>query len=490
MSKSVQLCSDNYFMKASHFTRWVILFFYTMACVNKNSGEAVGDNNIIDTSVVANAVIADTFEMGKVIAHVYCKSDPAQSYALYIPAKGNSDALPVVYFFDPHGDGSFPLIKYKALADAYDFILVGSNNSKNGNDWPTTENIWRTMFDDSQKRLKINGNLIYTCGFSGGAKVAGYVALNNNQVKGVVANGAGLPDGTPSANFHFSFTAIAGAGDMNMTDLVAISNDLDNTQTRHRIIFFDGKHEWAPASTMNIAFAGLQLDAMHEKLIPVNDVFINNFIAGSSKKVSDYLKKNHLIKAEQECKLSINMLNGLTNELNWFKEKDSSVKSNPVYQKQWQTAQNLIATEQKLKAGYVQQFQQADMNYWVTTINDLETKARAQTPEGAMYQRLLAYLSLAFYSISNRFITGNQNDEAQYFVSLYKMADATNSEAWYFSAILNARNNNAKATEGDLLKAITLGFTNKDRMMQQPEFQKLATQINFPEIENKMNMGK
>jgi hypothetical protein len=66
------------------------------------------------------------------------------------------------------------------------------------------------------------------------------------------------------------------------------------------------------------------------------------------------------------------------------------------------------------------------------------------------------------------------------------MADATNSEAWYFSAILNAQNNNAKATEADLIKAAGYGFNDVNRMMQQPEFQKLSTQINFAEIESKM----
>ena len=138
----------------------------------------------------------------------------------------------------------------------------------------------------------------------------------------------------------------------------------------------------------------------------------------------------------------------------------------------------------------MQQFQQGDMNYWVKTINGLQTKAKAQTPEGAMYQRLLAYLSLAFYSISNQLITHKQDKEAQYFVNLYKMADATNSEAWYFSAILNARSNNAKATEDDLLRAVADGFTDKNRMMQQPEFHNLETQINFSEIGRKMHSGE
>ncbi|MGZ4049071.1 MAG: hypothetical protein ACXVNN_06895 [Bacteroidia bacterium] len=473
-------------MKAIYFVRLALLFIYTISCAGKNHGDISNDSSDIDTTIATNISVADTFETGKIITHASCKTDPAQSYALYIPSKGNKETLPVIYFFDPHGDGSFPLDKYKALADVYDFILIGSNNSKNGNDWTTAENIWNTLFNDTQKRLKINTNRIYLCGFSGGAKVATNLALHHNEVKGVIANGAGLPEITNAGNFKFSFTAIAGEGDLNMTDLVAIANSLDQTQTRHRIIFFNGIHEWAPASTMNTAFQGFQLDAMLENMIPVNNKFISNYIFNSKKNIEEYLAADNYLKAETECKLSINMLDRLTNDVNWFKEKDSSLQSNLVFQKQWKAKQNLLVTEQNLKDEYQRQFQKGDMNYWIKTIKGIEARAKAATPEGAMYQRLNAFLSLAFYSISNQLIKGNQNNDAQYFVDLYKMVDATNSEAWYFSAILDARNNNAKATEDDLLKAVANGFNDKNRLMQQPEFQNSGTQINLEEIERKM----
>jgi hypothetical protein len=66
------------------------------------------------------------------------------------------------------------------------------------------------------------------------------------------------------------------------------------------------------------------------------------------------------------------------------------------------------------------------------------------------------------------------------------MDDPTNSEAWYFSAILDARNNDANATENDLLKAVENGFNDKVRMEQQPEFQQLHNEIDFSKIETKM----
>ena len=473
-------------MQVNQYIGLMVLFFYAIACANKNSAEAQNNNAIKDSIVATGAPVNDTLEAGKVIAKVFCKADPAQSYAVYIPLTGNKRELPVIYFFDPHGDGSFPLIKYKALADRYDFILIGSNNSKNGNDWPTTEMIWNTLSGDSQKRLKVNSRRIYAGGFSGGAKVAGYVGLTHHEVKGIIANGAGLPDATGAGNFSFSFTAIAGEGDMNMTDLVAMNTGLDKTQTRHRIIFFDGNHEWAPENAMDIAFAGLQLDAMYGKLIAADGAFISNYIDKSRNKILVYLKSANYVKAETECKLSISLFEGLTNDVNWFIEKDAVIKNNPLYQKQWQAQQNLLVAEENMKAVYVQQFQQGDRKYWDKTINDLLAKATVHSAEGGMYQRLLAYLSLAFYSISNQLIKSRQDKDAEYFVDLYKMADASNSEAWYLSAILDARNNNAQTTGADLTEAVSCGFSDKERMMQQPEFQNLGTQISLIEIGSKM----
>ncbi|MEO6499372.1 MAG: hypothetical protein ABIN95_10175, partial [Mucilaginibacter sp.] len=451
------------------------------ACANTNSGEMPGGNSLKATDII------DTFVTGIVIKNVPCKADSAQTYALYIPAHYHNKALPVMYFFDPHGDGSLPLNKYKGLADRYNFILIGSNISKNGNDFSASENIWRVMFDDSKKRLLVNTDRIYACGFSGGAKVAGYIGLHHAEIKGVIANGAGLPDATVAGDFNFSFTALAGQGDMNMTDLVATNSNFDKTQTKHRIILFAGKHEWAPETAMSVAFAGLQFDAMYHKLIAVNDTMISNFVAGSKNDIAACLQGNNYLKAELQCKLCMNMLDGLSNEVAWFKQKDAVLQSDPVYQKQLQAEQKLFNAEQNAKGVFMQQFQQADMNYWIKTISELRTKSTVKTAEGAMNQRLLAYLSLAFYTISEQLITAGQDKDGQYFVALYKLSDPVNSEAWYFSAILNARKNDIKATENDLLMAVKYGFADKGRLLKEADFQKAGMQNILHIILNKIN---
>ena len=469
-------------MKSIRACKFFLLLFFIISCGRNTQGK----NGDIDTSIIINSPVADHFQTGKIINPVICKADAGQSYALYIPSTINKESLPIIYFFDPHGDGVLPLEKYRALADSFHFILIGSNNSKNGNDWNDAENIWKTLSNDSQKRILINNNRIYACGFSGGAKVATYLALQHPEIKGVIANGAGLPDILNAGSFNFSFTSITGTGDMNMTDLISINNSLNKTNTTHRILFFDGIHEWAPGSTMSAAFDGIQADAMRQKLIPKNENFINNIINKNKKEVDRDVEANHFLKADQLCNFSISILAGLSDEANWFRMKKDSLTDNPAFQKQWLAEQKILGEEENIKATYQKQFGNDDINFWTKKINDVKSKAKATTPEGAMYQRLQAYLSLAFYSISNQLINGNKNKEALHFVTLYKLADIGNSEAWYFSAILDARNEDPKAAKNDLLKAVSLGFNDRKRLESQPEFNTPTMQKDLPEIERKM----
>jgi hypothetical protein len=191
-----------------------------------------------------------------------------------------------------------------------------------------------------------------------------------------------------------------------------------------------------------------------------------------------------LLKAEQECLLSISFLDGLTDQTGWFRDKKAELFKNPLHHSQLLMYLHLLEKEESAKTEYMQHFQQTDKGYWGLTILDLKEKAFfSKTPEAAMCQRLLAYLSLAFYSLSNRALNSNANAEAGKYIDLYKQADPTNSEAWYFSAIVNARNGQNKAAENDLLKAVGNGFRDKDRLRQQPEFR----QLNLSRIEQQMS---
>ena len=173
-----------------YLLRILVPLIFVASCGNQPAKQAVGSDTILPAKP-AFSIQKDSFASGTVIDRVTCLSNGLQSYALYIPLTKKDTVLPVVFFFDPHGDGILPLAKYKPLADAFGFLFIGSNNSKNGNDWNVTQTIIQTLLSDAQNRLPIDTNRMYTCGFSGGAKVASYAALHNSKIKEVLAAGAG-----------------------------------------------------------------------------------------------------------------------------------------------------------------------------------------------------------------------------------------------------------------------------------------------------------
>jgi hypothetical protein len=225
---------------------------------------------------------------------------------------------------------------------------------------------------------------------------------------------------------------------------------------------------------------------MRDKLIPADTLFIHRFATQMKQIIDKKMKQDQLIRAQQNCKLAAAMLQGFPDAQNWFVQKENTIAQSNLFQQQKNQRQQLLAREEKLKFDYQQQFSDTDHAYWEKTIKEVKAKARLKNVEAQMYQRLQAYLSLAFYSISNQMINRNENKIAEFFVALYKMADPTNSEAWYFSAILDARKNDASQTKKDLEKAIALGFNDTKRLMQQPEFAKENLDIHLNEIEKQI----
>src|SRR5512138_1278052 len=72
-------------------------------------------------------------ETGKVIPDVRCVSNPQFSYSVYLPTTyTDGQTVQVFLAFDPSARGSYPVSLYKELAEKYSFILVGSNDSRNG----------------------------------------------------------------------------------------------------------------------------------------------------------------------------------------------------------------------------------------------------------------------------------------------------------------------------------------------------------------------
>ena len=77
---------------------------------------------------------------GQIIEKVVCANNAAQSYALYLPSSYSpTGKWPILYAFDPGARGKIPLERFKEAAEKYGWIVVGSNNSRNGPPQPSAD---------------------------------------------------------------------------------------------------------------------------------------------------------------------------------------------------------------------------------------------------------------------------------------------------------------------------------------------------------------
>jgi len=201
---------------------------------------------------------------GQIADKVVCAGDTTQSYALYLPSNYTTEKRwPILYAFDPAARGRLPVEHFREAAEKYGWIVVGSNNSRNG-PWSPVLDAWRAITKDTHARFSIDDERIYLAGFSGGARVAVQFAnLCHDCVTGVIGCGAGFPAGvTPSATMRFVFVGTVGVDDFNFPEVKGLDEAMTKAGMMHHVQVFSGRHEWAPANVALEAVEWLELQAM------------------------------------------------------------------------------------------------------------------------------------------------------------------------------------------------------------------------------------
>jgi len=226
------------------------------------------------------------------IVDVICEGDAAQSYALYLPSTYvPGKPWPVIYFFDPGGRGRRPLELYKDLGEKYGFIMAGSNNSRNfSTDQSHSVNaIWL----DTHRLLAIDSHLTYVSGFSGGARVAGLMALTcpQCQIAGVIAHGAGYSSNRGETKDQLLYFFAVGDQDFNWSEVMMVRRDREDSGSPYRVRVFPGPHQWAPAPIMEDAIEWMILRAMQSADRSRDAAFIDQQLRRAQTEAEDAEKK-------------------------------------------------------------------------------------------------------------------------------------------------------------------------------------------------------
>lgn len=212
-------------------------------------------------------VVSQIKPSDRVISKIVCQHDTSQAYALFLPSGYDSSRkYPILYCFKPEKDALYPVAYYADIMERHGVIMVCSWNSQNG-PWQVCIDALHAVWKDTHHRFSIDPGRVYATGFLGGARTASELAIRYpHQVTGVIGIGSGfstlqaIPQAVPFRYFY----GLYGNRDYNKSEMVYLDEELSKRQMMHRIVEFEGIHQWAPFNDFSGGFEWMMLNEMRD----------------------------------------------------------------------------------------------------------------------------------------------------------------------------------------------------------------------------------
>lgn len=443
--------------------------------------------------VLSSRAWAQEFATGKVIEKVTARKDDKQSYALYLPS-GYAPAkpFPIIYAFDPGARGLLPVERFKEAAEKYGYIIVGSNNSRNGPGVRLSE-ILNTLLDDTQSRLAIDGKRVYATGFSGGARVAGSLALSlKGQMAGVIACGAGFPgEAKPAKDLPFAFYGIAGSEDFNLIEVRQLVRTLDSLGATTHLAVFEGEHSWPPAAFCTEAVEWLELQAIKSGRRNRDDKLIAELFAKQVERLRADESANKTFDVFLQAAALAKDFQGLGN-VGEFAAKAEQLKSSKEVKDGFKQEKN----EEQLQQSYLRNLftlrdrLRTDENPSAVTVElrtliaNLRKKSESDVPgsERSVARRTLggAWVSLMEESAQLRY--SKQYAELAATLALASEIRPSNAQVLYNLARAQALLGKKKEAVESLKKAVEKGFANLEELKTNPDLETIRGEKAYKQL--------
>jgi predicted esterase len=428
-----------------------------------------------------------------ILPGVTATKQPGQSYALFLPSQyAPEKRWPIVYAFDPGARGRLPVESMKEAAERYGYILVGSNNSRNGS-WKMAAEAAEAIVQDTHARLSIDERRVYFAGFSGGARVAAQIAQVCKCAAGVLLNGAGFhPLAFESKDAPLVVFAAVGSYDFNYPELVRTDEELEKLGYPHFLRPFEGPHQWAPAATMGEGLAWFRLQAMKSGREGRDDSFIALLAAKETDRARALEQSGDLYAAWKEYRQAAQMLAGLADNAALRAradalEKDKAVRDGAKREKQDFAEQEDLSRE--LSAGLFELRQnppnRADIHDTVEKqLAALHSRAEHEKREEKLcvIKRAAAGLLVEVMEMGNARLDQKDAPHAKEYFELASVADPDSMWALGNLAVARALDGDRKGTMDALRRAKS---KTKDPgrfaewLNEEPAFRKLRSTPEF-----------
>jgi predicted esterase len=433
-------------------------------------------------------------DRGTVIPRVTCLGDATQSYALYLPSNYSPDRRwPIIYAFDPFARGKVPVELYKDAAEKFGYIVVGSNNARNG---PGAEEMAAAEADwaDTHRRLVIDKDRVYTTGLSGGARFATSFALYcyTCSVAGVIAHGATYPvkEGLP-ANDHFLYYVAIGDQDFNFPEAAALREKKEERRAEFKVKVYPGPHQWAPPDVVEDAVEWLELKAMQAGKEKPDSGFVQQQLARTQAEASQAEQKGDALAQFYAVRSLAFDFKGLV-DVSRFQEQLEVLKKSKSLKQARREENQQIDKQRSLTASASADIAQLGQigpeqvslakQRVISVFSDLHRQAKSDSRNHDVYVRAINELYIqGMEDGQQEFRTSEFPHAADYFEL---MADVVPDQSWplLLLAETQVRMGNKKAAIKALEQAAKRGIKSPDSLTKDPELAPLSSDDTFQKI--------
>jgi hypothetical protein len=403
-----------------------------------------------------------------VIQTIKCLKDTGQTYCIALPSGFDpARRYPVVFVFDPHGDGHLAVNTFRAGASEFGFIVAGSNSIRNG--YERTEYALQLLAGDVTRRYPVDKDRMYAAGFSGGGRVAQEFSQRNADIKAIASMGAGYSiEQAGTLRNKVSILLVAGNKDFNYHEVRSSYQVLNAAGIHYYILEFPGIHSWPGREIIHDALLWFEFDDYRRNAAHTQKTIVNDYLSEIRRQAERQVEQHDISGAVVTYTKGMSFLSGIA-KTGSLKRKLADLQKTGEYKESERRANAALELEIRLQQGYQLALRERDTLWWKNEMRGLNEKI-SHNDNGALqpvYNRIKSFISIVSYSNCNGSLRQNDLRMAEKYISVYRIVDPGNPDVLYFNAWFLSKSGKGKAAADSFRKAVAMGFTDFKKARQE-----------------------
>ncbi len=326
----------------------------------------------------------------------------SDSYALFLPKSFDvTKKWPVLFVFDKEGKGKQVLQKFVQAAENQGYIMAASNSVHDS--VSMTENVFRAsrMMNKVMTILPVNGQRIYTAGFSEGAKFASLVPMVMKNVAGVLGiNGAIANADILNGKHPFYYIGIIGGDDFQLFEMKLAEKVLNQLRFPNQLFVYHQGIEPSEVNFIEKALEDFTLSSMAKGFVEKEQSFIDESYKTNLDVINKWIAENRLLEADQLL-TEILEIYGVHKDIEELKIKQKHLRKDKVFKALKRSESNAAFKEANFREDFnylmyedISAYNFNNLGWWNYQMQELQKYSESENvSQKLMGKRLIGFVN-------------------------------------------------------------------------------------------------